>query len=141
MKHKTNLIFLTIISYFMSFNLNAQNIHIKCKRFSDDERSKLIEACKKSCSFDYIRAYSGSNQNEYITSKLYFDYNMFGGIRPKYDTDSVKCQSRCEAEVDLFIKSHCDGYEVNVKELVKEVIKALPNKVIGKLYDPNLIYE
>jgi len=88
MKHKTNLIFLTIISYFISFNLNAQNIHIKCKRFSDDERSKLIEACKKSCSFDYIRAYSGSNEGEYVTSRLYFDYNMFGGIRPKYNTDS-----------------------------------------------------
>ena len=132
MKHKTNLIFLTIISYFMSFNLNAQNIHIKCKRFSDDERSKLIEVCKKSCTGDFIHSDGYS---------LYFDYNMFGGIRPKYNTDSVKCQSRCEAEVDLFIKSHCDGYEVNVKELVKEVIKALPNKVIGKLYDPNLIYE
>ena len=132
MKHKTNLIFLTIISYFISFNLNAQNIHIKCKRFSDDERSKLIEVCKKSCTGDFIHSDGYS---------LHFDYNMFGGMRALGHTDASMCKSRCEAEVDLFIKSHCDGYEVNVKELVKEIIKALPSKVIGKLYDPNLIYE
>ena len=137
MKHKTNLIFLTIISYFMSFNLNAQNIHIKCKRFSDDERSKLIEACKKSCTHDWVSVYNGSNDN-YRTSTLSLNYNMFGGTGVDDNINGKgQCYTRCEAEVDLFIKSHCDGYEIDIRE----VIKALPSKVIGKLYDPNLVYE
>ena len=38
----------------------------------------------------------------------------------------------------------CEEWEIeegDIKELAKEVIKALPSKVVGKIYDPNLVYE
>ncbi len=93
------------------------------------------------CNGNLLKNYSGRVfDNEFFNVRLFINCN----------DPSVKiilCSTLCNQNYNL-VRSEkiaiCEEWEIeegDIKEFAREVIKALPNKVIGKLYDPNLIYE
>ena len=144
--HKILIYSITI--FVLSGNIYA-NISVKCKKYKEitvkqpvtlQECIDNIQILRCDDSFVLVKHYSGrlfDNEFDFILST-------------NCNNPSVKmilCSTLHDQNYDL-VRSEkiavCEEWEIeegDIKEFAREVIKALPNKVIGKLYDPNLIYE
>ena len=143
--HKILIYSITI--FVLPGNIYA-NISVKCKKYKEITVKQPVtpQECIDNiqilrCDGNFLGNYSGR-----VFDSEFFDVRLPIGCNNPL-VKRVLCSTLHNKNYNL-VRSEkiaiCEEWKIeegDIKELAKEVIKALPSKVIGKLYDPNLVYE